>query len=232
MKNNIKKLYNRFSIVQLKERRLLIFIFIQSIGLSLLSLVFANTIISGGIINDELNYYQIKLFYTLSILLFFFMPSLYSAYFLGRSINSLVNSNSILYLLSVECKPTEIVFARFIRGLFNVYILIFASFPILSISFYFGGIGYIKLIRLFVMLMFYILLTGSISMFISSMVKETNNSIILAFIVDIFIFILHYFIIGTILLHTSILFTYCFMSVIFSSLFFNSSRKSRIFNIL
>lgn len=232
MKNNIGKIYNRFSIVQIKERRLPIFIFIQSVGLSLLSLVFANTIISGGIINDELNYYQIKLFYTLSILLFFFMSSLYASYFLGRSINSLVNNNTALYLLSVNVRPTEIVFARFLRGLFNVYILIFASFPILSISFYFGGIGYIKLIRLFIMLMFYILLVSSLSVFISSIIKETNNSIIVSFIVNIIVFFIHYLIIGSVLSHTSMLFAYSFISIIFSSLFFNATRKSRIFSIL
>ena len=180
--NKIIKIFNRLNEVYVKQRLLLIFLIIQNTILSLLILIFANVIISNGQVNGELDYSQIRMFYNLAIIIPFILIYIYSPLLLSRVINILYKRNVIVHLLSVKIDISDIVYAVYFRGLITLIILLVSSFPIIIVSFYFGGFGLIKMLKLLFMILSYSALFSSICLFISTRFIDENTTIIVSYV--------------------------------------------------
>ena len=142
---NIFKILNRLNYVYVKRRVLLLFLIVQNTILSLVILIFANVIISNGKINGELDYSQIRLFYNVAIVLLFILILILAPILLSREMNGLYKKNIIEHLLSVKIEIRDIVYAVYFRGLATLIVLLVSAFPIIVISFYFGGFSLVKI---------------------------------------------------------------------------------------
>ena len=229
MKNTIKIL-SRLSEAFMKKRLLLVLLGIQSVVLSLIVLTYVNTILSNARINGELDYYQIKFFYNMILVIMFALISAYVPFFLSNSLNILYENNIIEHMLAVKISIKDIVLAVYLRGLIYVLTLVIASFPIISISFYFGGFRFTRIIRLLVLMMAYSVFLSSVSIYISSIVKDKNVSLIIAYIVSAIIAVLNIVNMKYILNSTVITVTYLILALIFSLIFLALARNTKIFN--
>ena len=99
---NILKIYKRLNNSYVKQRILLVYLIAQNTILSLAVLIFANVIISNGQINGELDYSQIRYFYTFAIIALFVLVLIFAPIFLSRTLNSLYKKNIIEHLLSAK----------------------------------------------------------------------------------------------------------------------------------
>lgn len=228
MKNTLIIL-ERLNEAYMKRRLLLIMLGVQSIVLSLIVLVYANTILSTGRINGELDYLQIRFFYTLTTLLVFAIISAYVPFLTSNSLNILYENNIIEHMLAVKISINEIVFAVYLRGIIYAFTLVTATFPIICISYYFGGFGISKILRFISLAACYIIFLSSVSIFISSLIKDKNWSLITAYIISILLFMLitvnHYMLISSNML-TLIC---CLLSIMFSLILLSIARNTKIF---
>ena len=229
--NKIHTIYSRLTLSYVKQRTLLLILLVQSVILSLVVLIFANVIISNANITGELDYNQVRVFYTLSILLLFILAFILTPYFLSNILNKLYANNIIEHLLSVRIDISDIVFAVFLRGLVSVLIMFFSALPIISISFYFGGLGLIKIIKLFIFLLRYILLLSSVTIYISSSIVNAMSSMIVSYIVCFILMVLHLLILNTVINISHLIFMYFLISIIISISLLAMSCRTRIFSL-
>ena len=229
--DNVLKIFDRLTLESVKKRTFLLLFIFQNIILSLVVLVYANIIISNARINNELDYQQIQNFYTISIALLFFSIYILAPLVLSNWLNKLYKSNIIEHLLSVDIDISSIVFAVFLRGISIVSILLISAMPIISISFYFGGFSIIKVIKLIICLFAFVLLISSTSIYISTIILDGNLSIVVAYVIGLFIYILNIINLSRILNSTYFLIFYLIFIVITSLVLLYYARKTKIFMV-
>ena len=159
------------------------------------------------------------------------MAFILTPYFLSNILNKLYANNIIEHLLSVRIDISDIVFAVFLRGLVSVLIMFFSALPIISISFYFGGLGLIKIIKLFIFLLCYILLLSSVTIYISSSIVNAMSSMIVSYIVCFILMVLHLLILNTVINISHLIFMYFLISIIISISLLAMSCRTRIFSL-
>lgn len=224
-------IYNRLKLVYTKKRMFPIILFIQNVLMSLIVLIFANLIISEGKTMGELNYKHIKTFYTITIIMLFVLPTIYSPYFLAKSVNELVKNNITINLFSSKAKSVDIIFSCFLCGFVAILVLAFSVLPIVIVSFYFGGVSIYRFLVIVIYLIFYIILISSISAVISAIIIEPNLSVVLAYIISIFLFFIHIFGLSYILNNYLFLIIYAFSILILFLILLSFSKKTHIFSI-
>lgn len=229
--NKVQTIYSRLTLSYVKQRTLLFVLLIQNVILSFVILIFANVIISNANITGELDYNQVKVFYTLSILILFILVSVLVPYFLSNILNKLYADYIIEHLLSVKIGISDIVFAAYLRGLVSVLIMFFSALPIISISFYFGGIGFIKIIKILIFLLCFILLLSSVTIYISSSLINATNSMIVSYIVCFILMLLHLLMLNIVINYRHLIYIYISISVIVSISLLAMSCRTKIFSL-
>lgn len=228
--DNIFKILNRLNEVYVKQRVLLIYLVVQNTILALIMLIYANVIISIGKINGELDYSQIRFFYNLAIVLLFLIILIFTPILISKSLNNLYMRNVIEHLLSARINMGEIVYAVFLRGITTLMILIFSAFPIIVISFYFGGFGMLKMIRLLCMILSFAVLFSSTCQFISSRIIDANASMIVSYVVGIVLTLINIYYLSSFLNNRFLVIPYVLFNIILALILVSLSRNTKIFN--
>lgn len=229
MKNTVKIL-ERLNDSYIKRRLLILSLAIQNIILGLVMLMYANVIISNGKINGELDYAQVSFFYNMAIVLLFVIICSFAPYLLSNSLNILYENNIIEHLLAVRISFGEIVFAVYLRGILTLLTLVISAFPVVSISFYFGGFSLQKIIRLFLLIIIFAIFISSVCIFISSKILDKNVSIIIAYIISFIFTIVNIFYLNIALYSFSYTIVYSIFLIILSLILLSNTRNSTIFN--
>lgn len=227
---NILKIYKRLNSSYVKQRILLVYLIAQNTILSLAVLIFANVIISNGQINGELDYSQIRYFYTFAIIALFVLVLIFAPIFLSRTLNSLYKKNIIEHLLSAKVELSEIVYAVFLRGTSILIILLVSSFPIIVISFYFGGFGIIKMLKLVGIIISYAVFFSSICLYISTKSIDENASTIISYVIGIILTLLNIYYLNYFLNSRFLIVFYVLFNIIMSLILLSLSKKTSIFN--
>ncbi|MBO6119836.1 MAG: hypothetical protein J6P02_05170 [Lachnospiraceae bacterium] len=227
---NILKIYKRLNNSYVKQRILLVYLIAQNTILSLAMLIFANVIISNGQINGELDYSQIRYFYTFAIIALFVLVLIFAPIFLSRTLNTLYKKNIIEHLLSAKVELSEIVYAVFLRGTSILIILLVSSFPIIVISFYFGGFGIIKMLKLVGIIISYAVFFSSICLYISTKSIDENASTIISYVIGIILTLLNIYYLNYFLNSRFLIVFYVLFNIIMSLILLSLSKKTSIFN--
>ena len=227
---NIIKILNRLNDVYVKQRVLLLFLIVQNTILSLIMLIFANVIISNGKIIGELDYSQIRLFYNVAIILLFVLVLIISPILLSRSLNELYKKNIIEHLMSVKIEISDIVYAVYFRGLSTLIVLLVSAFPIIVISFYFGGFGVAKILRLLVMVLSFAVLFSAVCIFISTRIVDANASIIVSYVAGIGLTMINIYFLNVVFNGGLLVIAYVILNIVLSLILVSISKKTTIFN--
>lgn len=187
--SKIFKIFDRMTIEHVKRRTLFTFLIVQNITFALIVLIFANVIISNANVSGELDYSQIKNFYTTVIILLYLGSYIVTPLIMSKSLYSYYKNHIMEHLMAVKIDIDDIVFAMFMRGLSLVLILFFSALPIASVAFYFGGFGIIKLIKLLVCLLVYILLLSIVCTYVSTRIVDGNLALVLSYLICFFILV-------------------------------------------
>ena len=228
---NIIKIYHRFTLSNVKLRVLPTILMVQNIILSLIVLIYANYIILNGKINGEYEYEQIRFFYSFVIIILFVIICLVSPYLSANSINKLVKNNVIEHMLSVNIKISDVTFAAFLRGLFSTIVIFTSALPISCISFYFGGFGVAKFLKLVVCLILLSIFLCSICVFISSNVVDLNFSMILAYIICAFVTAINIYFYRALIGNNFLLICYSVLVITISLILIALSKRGRVFGV-
>ncbi len=228
--NKTIKILERLNESYIKRRLLVLSLAIQNIILSLIMLMYANVIISNGKINGELDYTQVSFFYNMAIVLLFIVICIFAPYLLSNSLNILYENNVIEHLLSVKINFSEIVFAVYLRGIRTLLILVVSAFPIISISFYFGGFSLQRIVRLFLLIIIFAIFISSICIFISTKILDKNIAIIIAYVISFIFTVINILYLNKALYSVSYTFIYSLLLMIISLILLSVARNSKIFN--
>lgn len=228
--NKTIKILERLNESYIKRRLLVLSLAIQNIILSLIMLMYANVIISNGKINGELDYTQVSFFYNMAIVLLFIVICIFAPYLLSNSLNILYENNVIEHLLSVKINFSEIVFAVYLRGIRTLLILVVSAFPIISISFYFGGFSLQRIVRLFLLIIIFAIFISSICIFISTKILDKNIAIIIAYVISFIFTVINILYLNRALYSVSYTFIYSLLLMIISLILLSVARNSKIFN--
>lgn len=220
----------RLNEVFVKQRVLLVCLVIQNVTLALMMLIYANVIISNGMISGELDYGRIRMFYTFAIILLFLIICIFAPMLSSRSLNELYNNNTIDHLLSVNIEISDIVYAVFLRALSTLMIILISSFPILSVSFYFGGFSIIKILRLLIYVMSFATFITAVCVFISTIIFDANAAIVISYVVSLVLALSNVFYISKFLSSTLLTLMYVVLNAILVLILVSISRKTKIFN--
>ena len=193
-------------------------------------LIFANVIISNGKIIGELDYSQIRLFYNVAIILLFVLVLIISPILLSRSLNELYKKNIIEHLMSVKIEISDIVYAVYFRGLSTLIVLLVSAFPIIVISFYFGGFGVAKILRLLVMVLSFAVLFSAVCIFISTRIVDANASIIVSYVAGIGLTMINIYFLNVVLNGGLLVIAYVILNIVLSLILVSISKKTTIFN--
>ena len=227
--DKILKILNRLNVAYVKQRLLLIYLIIQNTILSLLMLIFANVIISNGQANGELDYSQIRMFYNIAIIIPFIIVYIFSPILLSRVINSLYKRNVIEHLLSVRIEISDIVYAIYFRGLATLLIILVSSFPIITISFYFGGFGLIKMLKLLLMVLSFAVFFSSVCLFISTRFVDENATTIVSYVLGAILTFVNIFYLNSIINSSLLIIPYIAFNIIMALVFVSLSKKTALF---
>lgn len=228
--NKTIKILERLNESYIKRRLLVLSLAIQNIILSLIMLMYANVIISNGKINGELDYTQVSFFYNMAIVLLFIVICIFAPYLLSNSLNILYENNVIEHLLAVKINFSEIVFAVYLRGIRTLLILVVSAFPIISISFYFGGFSLQRIVRLFLLIIIFAIFISSICIFISTKILDKNIAIIIAYVISFIFTVINILYLNKALYSVSYTFIYSLLLMIISLILLSVARNSKIFN--
>lgn len=229
--NNIIKIFDRITLKFMKQRTLLIILAIQNIILALITLIFSNYIISNTFVEGSLNYDHVRIFFTFGIFSLFIISYIVTPIFLSRTFVLFYNENVIDNLLASNVSVFEIVTSIFLRGITFVIILVVSSIPIISIAFYFGGLGILTILKAFLIVFSYILLFSSVCTYISTRVITISVSMILSYVVGLFILIIYIFALGTILSNMFLVAIFILTSTLLSVILLSSIRHSPLLNL-
>ena len=229
MINKVFKIFNMLSEVNVKKRSLPLFLSVQNVILTIVVLIFCNIIISNSKINDELNYNNIKLFYNLVIIISFVIISIYVPFYLSNILNNLVKNNSVDNMLSVGITVQELVLAVFLRGFFSSTIILVSAYPISCVSFYFGGLGIIKIMCIFLYLILLTYFVSSVCIFISSNISDPNASILISYVISIVIVIINLYYLNRILNYSPFLLAFSVINILFGTVFLWLATRGKIF---
>ena len=227
---NIVKILNRLNEVYVKQRVLLMCLIAQNTILTLIMLIFANVIISNGNTNGELDYSQIRLFYNIAIILLFFIIDLFTPILLSLSLSDLYKKNIIEHLLSVRISIRDIVYAVYFRGISTLIILLISSFPIIVISFYFGGFGVIKMLRLLIMILGYAIFFSSICLYISTRFIDENVTTIVSYVTGVVLTVVNIYYLNRLLNNTFFAILYALFCILMALILISNARNTTIFN--
>ena len=222
----LKRLNNEY----VKQRLLLIFLTIQNVILSLIVLIYANVIISNGKILGEVDYGQIRLFYNITIAALFLIIVIYTPILFSRVLKNLYEENVIDHLQTVKIGIDDIIYAVFLRGISTLLILLVSAFPIISVSFYFGGFGIFKIIRLLLFVICFAVFASSISIYISTIIFDANASMIISYVIIGILALIHLFYINLFIKNNLSIFLYILFCLIMSLILLSISRRTKLFN--
>ena len=190
MIRNILTIFDRLTIKYMKQRKLIVYLAIQNILLAVIALIFTNVILSSAIAFGQLNFNNIKLFYTFCILVLFVISYIMSPIFMSRTVNSMYKNSIIDNLMASRVTAQDIVYASFLRGFTFVVIMVVSAIPITSISFYFGGISFSTILKIFFSVLLHTVLLSAICIYISSYILDENLATVIAYVVGLIVTII------------------------------------------
>lgn len=228
---NINIIYNLENKIILKKR---LFIFTLTIVLTfmiLLVLILLNNIVVNARVNTYLNFNDIKYMYKIIFMIENLLIIIIAPIFLSRCINEDKKNMVIDNFLTTKITKHDIVLGKFLKLSESVLIIIISTFPIVTVSYSFGGIIVSQLMCKIVFIIFFSILFSATCLMCSSLIKKPNISLIVSYIIGI-IFLIIINVLYKYMLDNMLLFILTLIIMItISVLFIVISLDSKIFEI-
>lgn len=223
---NIKKISNRLNIMFMKERTLLLLVSIQNIIISLIVLIFSNVIISNANATGELDYFQIGIFNNICISFLALSIFVSVPMFIGGVYNNFNEENVIEHMLAVKITNSDIITAIMISGFCSAFVVFMTSCPIALTSFYFIGDGALKIVKIIIFLVSFLLLYSTITLYISTKFANAKISTFVSYIFGLILLFFNLTILNTIIANLRFYFVYIILVIIISIIIFAFSRNN------
>lgn len=86
-------------------------------------------------------------------------------------------------LLTTSISPFSIIIGKLASAVIRVMIYVFASVPLMAVSFIIGGLRWTVLIEYIILAFFYAIFAGSIGIFCSAVCKKTITAVVLSYVI-------------------------------------------------
>ena len=192
-------------------------------------LLLLNYVNSSVNLGQGIIYERVILFYNIVIMTLFILVYILTPVFSAGSITSIAINNKLINLQVSGISPNEIVIEKNELGIMNVLFCIIVALPIGYISLFFGGINIVKIIKIMIVLLSYIVLYNTLCIMISSYNDNIIISFILSYLIGILIIIPLLLLLNLIITNNIVLIIYLIMSIVISIIFYSLSIKGTNF---
>lgn len=177
----LNPVYKRETTVSARSFRLALILVLFNAILALVALLNMYSVLERVKLTAEIQYSSFTNLYTFVavvefVLLMFIMPALTAA-----SISGERERQTLDLLLTTTMKPSEIVWGKLTSSFATMFLMIMSSFPLLAISFVYGGV---MLYDVFLLLLCYLavaLLCGSMGICFSSVFKRSTIATVVSY---------------------------------------------------
>lgn len=164
----------------------------RSVKLSILVLAFNILLAAAALINmylmledvkmtSEVRYSAFLELYVMVSSIEFLLIILIIPAMTAGSISAERERQTLDLMLTTKMRPLDIVFGKLISSFDTIFMLVLSSFPILSLVFIFGGVRLSDLFILLVMFYSTAVFVGSLSIWLSALVKRTSVAMVLSY---------------------------------------------------
>ncbi|WP_077609886.1 ABC transporter permease [Clostridium sp. Marseille-P2415] len=183
----LNPVYKRETTVSARSFRLALILVLFNAILALVALLNMYSVLERVKLTAEIQYSSFTNLYTFVavvefVMLMFIMPALTAA-----SISGERERQTLDLLLTTTMKPSEIVWGKLTSSFATMFLMIMSSFPLLTVSFVYGGV---MLYDVFLLLLCYLavaLLCGSMGICFSSVFKRSTIATVVSYAVLVLI---------------------------------------------
>ena len=190
---NILTIFNRESILNIKKRKLLISLSIATSIFAIVMLIVMNNIIVEADIYSYINYSYVRNMIKFSMCIEIFVVLFFSSIFLSNSINNDKNNLSLQNILVSNITINDLIIGKYINGILNTFSIVIAMLPIVFVSLFFGGFTRGLIFRFIIFIIFLNIYSSSLSIFISSKIRDTVWSLLISLMINFLQFVLLFF---------------------------------------
>jgi ABC-type transport system involved in multi-copper enzyme maturation permease subunit len=147
-------------------------------GIGILAL--ASSLVNTNPYNDSISTTGRTIYYLLSVIQFFLIIFITPA-FTATAINSEKERQTFELLLSSQLSGFALVGGKLLAGITNVLLLIAAAVPLFSLVFFFGGVSVVQLLSALAIFCVTVFVIGSISLFLSTVLRRPAASTAIAY---------------------------------------------------
>nr|WP_314465736.1 ABC transporter permease [uncultured Clostridium sp.] len=179
--------YKRETMVSARSFRLALILVIFNSILALVNLLNMYSVVERVKLTAEIQYSSFTNLYVFVavvefVLLMFIMPALTAG-----SISGERERQTLDILLTTTMKPSEIIWGKLLSSFSTMFLMVVSSFPLLAVSFVYGGV---MIYDVFLLLLCYLtvaLLCGSMGICFSSLLKRSTVATVVSYGVLVFI---------------------------------------------
>lgn len=201
MKNNIKIIYDREMTILSKRRIFAILFSIVSIVLSLFVLIFVNRTIIKARSEGVLSYEDLLYLHERIWDVIYFVCILFSIFLASMSLNLDKKRYILDNILATSVDRKGIVMGKLLSYIVSVISLALLCMPICMIPTFFGGISYVKMIFLLILLISVMIFFISVSLMLSSIIYQENISLFVSILLGLLVEILIFYFMNDIVNH-------------------------------
>ena len=221
---NVIYLYKYETLSQTKKNFLPLFVSGVIIVFGVYNLLMFNFVINFAMRNNQLNFDSINNYFKSNIILIFILIIVFTPFFLSKCINSLINNNVIFNFISLGINIEEIVVAEFIRGFFNVSIILLSTFPIIYLSMLFNIYYILNFLKYIILFYSFINIISGICIYMSMIVKNETLSLVYSYIIGILLLFINILFVINFNVNFVIILCYLTISIIFSIFLFRKIK--------
>lgn len=231
MFNYIKIVYDREMTLLAKKRVFAILFSIVSVVLSLFVLIFINKTLVKAKSEGVLNYEDLLYLHERIWDIVYFVCILFSIFLASMSINLDKKRYILDHILATNVDRKDIVLGKLFSYISSVISLSLLCMPICMIPTFFGGISYVKMIFLLILLISVIIFFVSMTLMFSAIIYQENISLFVSILLGILIMIIMFYFKNNIVANMYMYITVVALMIIFGIVCSIISIKSKVFDI-
>ncbi|MCQ2609524.1 MAG: hypothetical protein MJ151_01860, partial [Lachnospiraceae bacterium] len=229
--NNIKIIYEREMTLLAKKRVFAILFSIVSVVLSLFVLIFINKTLVKAKSEGVLSYEDLLYLHERIWDIVYFICILFSIFLASMSINLDKKRYILDHILTTKVDRKDIVLGKLFSYISSVVSLSLLCMPMCMMPTFFGGISYVKMILLLILLIALIISFISVTLMFSAIIYQENISLFASILFGILVMVMMFYFKNNIVTNM-----YLYISVIASMLLFSIvcgviSIKSKVFDM-
>ena len=226
-----KLLFENDQLIQAKLHLLPIVYAITNSLFIIENLLLLNYVINGINLGQGIIYDRVVLFYNIVILTLFIFVYILCPIFNSGSITTMYNNMKLVNLLVAGISKKDILLEKIKIGILNLCFCLISSLPLAYVSLLFGGVNVLKIFKVLLIVLMYIMIDTTLCVMISAFNKNIIISYLVSYLAGLIIVIPILLLLNLIINNNFAMMVFILISFVLSYVFYLISKRGKVFNL-